>query len=678
MSGKDKKEGLDFTDPLQLPRMVVNPFRNRIQFIVETLLLHGTATRLLVAAGVIALTATFFGLLGYLAAMGTEQAFAHPGESVWWAFLRLTDPGYLGDDEGAALRVVSTLLTVAGFLLFIGVLVSILTQGLNELIRKLEMGTTPVSAKNHVILLGWSNRMPGIVRNFMLSEQRVKRFLTRIGAKRLRLLMLVEEVTLEHTAELRTHLGADWNPRNITLRSGSPLRLDHLKRVDYFRASAIVLPARDRGEGFSATMSDNATIKTILSLSQSIRHREPDHVPPLMVAELYDARKISVALHSYSGEIEIVAGDEVITRMMAQMIRHSGISHVYRELLTHGTGNELFARDCPPELLGAEFWDLAEGLDAAVLIGVTRRAEERIEPVLNPPADYRLAQGDMLVFIARDWRDGVRALASGGAAGRQWASPDTVLERSTRADHRLLVLGWSRRVPALLAELESYTNQTFHVTIVSRYSIEERKSRIASYGSELKRTTVEEILSDYTVPDRLEIVDPAEFDTVLCLASDGTHSDQEADARTLVASAILDQLLEGKTRRPRLLLELLDELNAALIDTRECEYLLTPHVLSHMLVQVALRRELNSVYQELFNSSETEIFFRDFRRYDIAEGTEVAFRDLEAKARRHGEIAIGIAIAAEETAPHGGVYLNPDRARRWNLAAGDRIVVLKR
>ena len=36
-------------------------------------------------------------------------------EELWWSFLRLTDPGYLGDDEGTSRRIISTLLTVAGY-----------------------------------------------------------------------------------------------------------------------------------------------------------------------------------------------------------------------------------------------------------------------------------------------------------------------------------------------------------------------------------------------------------------------------------------------------------------------------------------------------------------------------------------------------------------------------------
>ena len=70
---------------------------------------------------------------------------------MWWAFLRLTDPGYLGDDEGLARRTISTVVTVLGYVLFLGLLIAILTQWLNQLIARLESGVTPVALSDHVL-----------------------------------------------------------------------------------------------------------------------------------------------------------------------------------------------------------------------------------------------------------------------------------------------------------------------------------------------------------------------------------------------------------------------------------------------------------------------------------------------------------------------------------------------
>ncbi len=668
--------------------MVINPFRNRVRFIIERLLLSGTTARLAVAAALIALVALGTGVLGFLVARGTDQPFANPAEAVWWAFLRLSDPGYLGDDEGTGLRAVSTLITVIGPVLFFGVLVAILTQGLNEGIRRMEMGLTPISARNHVIVLGWSTRLPGLVRNMLESEQRLKRFLARVGAKRMKLVLLWEEVSPALTTDFMTQVGVPGKTSRIILRTGSPLRLDHLTRVDYLHASAIVLPAENHRSAEGASRSDNSTLKTILSISQSMRLASVAATPPLLVAELFDARKISVALHGYRGPIEVVAGDEVISRMLAQMVRHAQIGQVYRELLTHGVGNELFAHSCDANLAGQSFWELAARLPHALLIGVAQPDATGVSSVLNPPPDYRLADMDKLIYVARGWEDSTLPVPTATGVNPAWPLPERKLEALAKDDQKILVLGWSRRIPAFLQELESYKNQRFEVTVASRCPLAERERQLRVYGGQLSRVGLRHVEADCTVPDQLAALDPSAQDVVLCLASDLTASDEESDARTLVEYAILGELWgaaaepsatgaadERVGRRPRLVLELLDELNVSLLDPTRCEYLLSPQVLSHMLGQVALRRELNSVFEQLFNSGETEITLRNVMRYDLEPGRRVSFAELQVLARQHHEIALGYlpSQGESESAP----MLNPGPTAAWTIQPGDRVVVLR-
>jgi hypothetical protein len=133
--------------------------RDRLRFGLELLVLRGLRYRLLLAAAIVLAVALVAGAL--VAAFDT--GFSDVGEAVWWSFLRLTDPGYLGDDEGMARRAISTVVTVLGNVLFLGLLIAILTQWLSETIGKLESGVTPVAASDHVIVLGWTHRTPTIV-----------------------------------------------------------------------------------------------------------------------------------------------------------------------------------------------------------------------------------------------------------------------------------------------------------------------------------------------------------------------------------------------------------------------------------------------------------------------------------------------------------------------------------
>ncbi|MCF8108107.1 MAG: hypothetical protein K9J81_03845 [Desulfohalobiaceae bacterium] len=178
---------------------IANKYTNFLRFHLERLLLRGAGYRLLFIAVLIGLVTALGGLLALSAAGG----FAGPGEALWWAFLRLTDPGYLGDDQGLTLRFISTALTVLGYVLFMGSLIAILTQWLNQTIQRLEQGLTPISRKNHVLILGWTNHTPLIVRELVLSRERVKRFLRRHEARDLSLVILCKSLSAEHRLELK-------------------------------------------------------------------------------------------------------------------------------------------------------------------------------------------------------------------------------------------------------------------------------------------------------------------------------------------------------------------------------------------------------------------------------------------------------------------------------------------
>src|SRR5690606_16541197 len=101
----------------------------------------GAAFQLLVVMLFIGLLSVIGGLL----VAPTGAPFADIGDAIWWAFLRLTDPGYLGDDHGTWRRFVSTLLTVSGYVVFLGTLVAIMTRKLIAIMADLERGLTPVS-----------------------------------------------------------------------------------------------------------------------------------------------------------------------------------------------------------------------------------------------------------------------------------------------------------------------------------------------------------------------------------------------------------------------------------------------------------------------------------------------------------------------------------------------------
>ena len=650
----------------KLRSRTTDPFarvKNYLKFRVERLLLSGAHSRLLFIASLIGIVAVGGGLL----VQATDVPFDDRETAIWWAFLRLTDPGYLGDDEGLARRVISTVVTVLGYVLFMGSLIAIMTQWLNQTIRNFERGLTPIVRRNHILILGWTNRTSEIVSELMNAEGRVRRFLQLRGARGLHVVILSEDVSLERTMELRSALGPLWNPGKITFRSGIPLRIEHLERVDFQNASAIILPGADFAYG-SADESDTRIVKTLLSISNQGGRGGGTGDLPLLVTEIFDPDKVFMAQRAYRGVLEILASDLFISRCMAQNVRHPGLSHVFHEILSHGIGNEVYVRMFD-QFTGFRFGDLSGAYPKAVLLGIVRPQDEAFCPLLNPPGDLILESEDRLVFLAQEYED-CEPLKNYQIERVSHKFRD-VSDVRVKSKRRILILGWNHKAAVLLKEFGRQVREQFEVAILSLIPLAQRDAEIKQKGIDSRRVVVTHREGDPTSLSDLREMEPGGYDNVVILGSDWVDTQEESDARTIVAHLVLRNVLDEGTHKPEILVDLMDFDNVALFEDCDTEVLVTPMIASHVLAQVALRREVNVVYEELFAAGGAEIFFRRVSDYDIA-GKNVNFGEIKEMSACRGEIALGIRLQ------NGGVVLNPARDEPYMVSESDDLIVLVR
>ena len=488
------------------------PFRliDRLKFLVERQLVKGAGFQLLVVGVFIGLISLVGGLL--VVPQGGE--YADPGSAIWWAFLRLTDPGYLGDDVGTWQRFVSTLLTISGYVVFMGTLVAILTRWLIAKMADLERGLTPVTLKNHVVVLGWTSQTLPLLSELLGSSGRMRRFLEKHDAQKLNLVVLSEDASAAQVHELRSEPGIGRRARQIILRSGSAIQPDALHRVACLDAAAVIVPSAVHEAG-SLVTSDVETVKALLSISAQARQL---HLPlPFVVAEIQDVRKLPVVERAYPGAVEVVAGDATISRLMVQNILHPGLSEVYNELLTAGDGNEIYLRG-GESLAGMTLGELAAARPEVIVLGLLKHRGSGWDVCLLAPSDSRINAEDRVVIMARDYSETE-------PDPKKATLPELVRGPAVRVDrpadqinHRVLVLGWNRRVPSLVAEFISYGHRHFEINLVSVVPKTEREQAIAQYVDNAERVACRHIEGDYMVEGELRRIGPASYDTVILLA----------------------------------------------------------------------------------------------------------------------------------------------------------------
>jgi len=593
--------------------------------------------------------------------LGTES-FSQEGEAIWWAFLRLTDPGYLGDDQGMFKRALSSVLTVLGYVLFMGSLIAIMTQWLNAKLRALESGLTPIAQNGHILILGWTNRTAAVVRELIRSEGRLKRFLKRLGNKRsLKIVIMVEDVTPELVLELEEEVGpGDWNPNRVIFRSGTPLRIEHLRRVDFANAAAIILPGADFAYG-GADASDTRIVKTLLNIANHGKS-EPGEPLQLLTTEVFDRRKVSVAEATYSGPLEVLASNAFVAQLMAQNLRHPSLSQVYSELLSHNEGSEVYVRESN-QFAGRPIRELRCLFPQTVILGLCRPDGKRFRPMLNPAGDTVLESGDRIVFLADSYEDCEEDNPVVDAA------PDasrTNRGKEAMSDHNVLIVGWNHKIPTLLEALDHRSSEHFRVTILSSLSREAREQDIQRDGITLSRIEMVYHQADTTVQTAYDKVDPAEYDSILFAASDRFQSGEESDATTILRYLVMMEVVGGRPR-PKILVELMDPENVSLLP-EGVESIVSPVLLSHMLAQVALRRELHTVFDHLFGPEEADISLSPASRYGVA-GKELTFGALQDLIFTGDETVMGLRR-------DGMILIDPDRSQTVQIRDTDELILL--
>jgi ion channel POLLUX/CASTOR len=629
------------------------PMVDRLKFIVERQFVKGAGFQLLVVAAVIG----FISLLGGLALrMGGEgEGFL---DSVWWAFLRLTDPGYLGDDVGAWRRIVSTVLTVSGYVVFLGALVAIMTQWLIARMSEFERGLTPVTMRQHIVILGWTNRTLPLLRELVGSERAREQFQNAFGIRRLRSVVLSEGVSAAQAQALRVDSGLGRLGRHVVLRDGSPLEEEAIHRAGCLNAAVVIMPT-DFGRADSAVSADVATIRSLLSIDA--RTERYGHAPPLVVAELQDLRRVDMARSAYRGPLEIVPSDDAVSRLLTQNVLHPGLSAFYREVLTARDGNEILLRRAE-SLAGATLREATGQFPRAVVMGLVRAVEGESHAMLNLPSSTRIESGDKLVMLARSLADTLPSRRPGERLPSLERGAPSRRHRPTGRRHRLLVLGWNQRVPNLLDELGSYTGHQFDIRLVSSADSDMRRQQIERYSARAAAMSVEHIEDDFLLAGHLRAADLEGFSSILVLASDRVATEEAADARTIVGHRLVESLLAGRDQRPQILLELADDANEGLVRVAGVEAMISPLIVSHLLARIALQPAIRRIFDELFTVGGAEIEFRSMGEYGLRGGER--FRDMEASVAERGETLLGV-----QAGPESRLVLNPPRDQRFEGGA---------
>ena len=560
------------------------------------------------------------------------------GEALWQSMLRIVDAGTFAGDTGWMTRLLALVLTLIGIFLA-GSLIGLIASAVDQRIEDLRKGRSAVLEHHHTLILGWSERVPSIVRELITANESEKRAAVVVMAD-------VEKAFMEDT--LREAI-SDFKSTRLVCRSGNTSTAADLTRVNLDGARSVIVIG-----GHDATV-----VKTVLAVIAARDDAGTDS-PPL-ICEIVDPETAQSLRALFDSRLVIVSSDALMAELTAQACRRRGLSQVFHELLDFD-GDEVYFASFPA-LTGTTYAAAQLSFEQCSLMGMLT---EDGKVVLNPPADTVITADDQLIGIASD--DSTFRCTGHRPAPRTLGAGTPHREDETQ--RRMILVGWSRLGPRVVAELDQFLDARTTLEIVVDPDLvdpDEVRSQLVTEHIAIEVSTHRGGPEDVAAHAARRA-----FHEVIVLGQRGDLSPEDADARTLITLLAFKQAVQRHgLGQVRIVAELLEQRHAPLaMATGADDFIVSDELTSLMIAQLSERAELDQLFRDLFDPEGTTIEIVRARAYGASEAT--CFADVVAAASAAGHSALGYRREAD-----GVVVVNPTKSDPVTIALEDGIVILR-
>jgi ion channel POLLUX/CASTOR len=630
-------------------------FRAKLRYKSDQFLSSGAGKQLFLLFVLTMIVVVFHVIVATVLAGPTAGAGDSFGERFWFFFTRVLDAGTMGGDEGTVLRIVATFDTIIGVIVA-GLLISSLAGNFQERLESIKKGGSPVIEDGHFLILGWSEKIFSVIDQ--LSEANLGKHLT--------IVVMAEGDKVQMEEELRDKV-VHQDRVHLVVRAGSSVSLSDLTKVSFERAAAVVVLV-DHKDTEDPNRADGRIIKTLLAL-----YNHPDAKGRAerfrITAEVMLAENKDIALIASSGRAQVVKTNEIVSKIILQTSRITGLSLVYDELLRF-EGNEVhFVK--APQLVGRRFGDVLLDFPNGCVVGIAKSTGQGHK--LNPPADHVIGPDEELLVLAED--DKIPHVPYQGPLSPAHITAPASGPREKPVEH-MLVLGWNEKVFPIVAEFDKYVGAGSTLTMVNAQEVASREAALTAECGELQHVQVRHLVGEFTSRALMERLQPQNYPTVMVLGDAPTA--EAADTRAIIALLLLrDFRRRAGIQSQEVCSEILDPKNRELAATTEIhDIVISNETVSMVLAQVTQEPRVGPILEDFFESEGSEIYLKDIALY-VTPGQPTTFEHLILAAMSRNELALGLQSTTEDPASRYGIALNPkQRQATWVPKAGDRLIVM--
>lgn len=568
-------------------------------------------------------------------------------EAAWLSLMRTLDPGTMGGDTGWGFRIVMLMVTLGGIFI-VSTLIGLLSSGISSKVDDLRKGRSFVIEKGHILILGWSEKIFPIISELIVANE--NQTLPKI-------VILGDKDKVEMEDELRVRI-PDTKNMKIICRSGNPIDYNDLQIVNPNDAKAITILAPEDDS------PDITVIKCILAITNNPeRKKEKYHI----TAEISNIKNKDIANLVGGDEASLVYSEDLISRVIAQTCKQSGLSIVYTELLDFD-GDEIYFQE-EPALVGKTYKEALASFEKSSVIGVQSASGEC---KVNPPMDTVIAKGDKVIAVSED-DDTIKY-----SEPNRTDYKDLIVTKTGEKNEagKILIFSWNDMGKDIVRELDNYSSKGSVIKIVDEYP--ETPIVINELKHHMKNTNLECVQSDTTERETIETLVAEDFNHIIILCDSDAHDIKHADAKALVTLLHLRDISNKTGKEFSIVSEMLDIRDKELAEvTKADDFIVSNRLVSLLMSQLTENKNLKTVFDDLFDADGSEIYLKQISDY-VKTGVETDFYTVLESAAQKNQTAFGYRLSrySKDASKAYGVVVNPNKSDRIIFEDGDKLVVL--
>ena len=652
------------------------PFSMRLRYGIDNFMARGTTSIFL------ALLSLF--LVGFLA-MVTLRVLTNaiiPDENTslteipWRVYVAVMEGSAAetdGDSNWAA-KVSSIIGVMVGLILFSS-MVAFITSVFKAKLDELRRGRSLVLEKDHTLILGFGDRILEIIRELIEANE---------SEPDAAIVILAEDDKEDMDNVIRDNI-SDFMTTRIITRSGVVTNINNLKKVMSEQAKSVIIvnSASSWQQEEEKNLADALVLKSIMSIIAVCDGKEH---PPI-VCEIHSDRDQDLAENISNGTVKALNEVSLLSRMIAQLaLSRNGLSVVYGDMVGFD-GNEFY------------FYQPEDGWGGPLTFGESLNRFKSSTPMgiqnskgaitLNPPKETPVLDEDQLIVFAED---DSTIFYFNEPVFKPKTTKIPQIETSLRTQ-RVALLNWTTKTEIIMEKLCSYIPEGSELCTYVSKKIPQMDTLKTALREKYPGIRISIHQIDLNDLNRLDEIDPQNFDSILILSPGGTTI-EEMDAyvisllirirQILILKSSKDQYVNSSDSKkwPKLITEVMDSENIDIILNSGVEdFMVSNQFVSQIMAQVSEEPLALDVYDDLFQAEGSELYIKPASYYfdfNDNESITVPYGECMQAAQLRDEVILGVQLHAEQKNKDKmfGIALIPDKNDEFILSKEDGLIAL--